>query len=154
MKVKNSLSDAIKNALCIVILIGVFVYLLLNWNQLPDRIPGHYNAAGVIDRWAAKGELLFCPVIALLLYAAMTWLERFPQIWNTGVTVTAENKDRVYRTLKSMLVTEKFITVAMFGYLCITQTTSTPLGGWFLPLSLGFVFGSIIFYIVKLNKIK
>ena len=30
------------------------------------------------------------------MYIFLTVIENFPQIWNTGVTVTEENKDRVY----------------------------------------------------------
>ena len=44
----------------------------------------------------SKGELVILPIIGWLMYIFLTVIENFPQIWNTGVTVTEENKDRVY----------------------------------------------------------
>lgn len=154
MKVKCNHLDAFKNILSILILASLFCYLLLNWANFPEQIPAHYNAAGVIDRWGSKGELLTLPVVALALYLLITVIERFPQIWNTGVTVTEENKSQVYAALKSMIATTKLITVTLLCYLCVMESTATPLSSWFLPLFLILVFGPIIFYIVKLVKIK
>ncbi|MEG2799969.1 MAG: DUF1648 domain-containing protein [Erysipelotrichaceae bacterium] len=154
MKVKSNRLDIFKNILSVIFLVSVFCYLLFNWGNFPEQIPGHYNAAGVIDRWGSKVELLAFPIVAFILYLLITLIERFPQIWNTGVNVNEENKARVYATLKSMIVTVKLITVVLFCYLFVMQSTATSLPSWFLPLFLILEFGSIAFYIVKLIRIK
>ncbi|MEG0841142.1 MAG: DUF1648 domain-containing protein [Erysipelotrichaceae bacterium] len=154
MKTKSSRLDVIKNILSILFLASYFGYLLLNWSNFPERIPGHYNAAGVVDRWGDKVELLVLPIVAFVIYMLLTLIERFPKSWNTGVNVTEENKNRVYVTLKSLIVTAKLITVAFFCYLGMMQSSATPLPSWALPLVLFLVFGSIAFYIIKLSKIK
>ncbi|MEG3038714.1 MAG: DUF1648 domain-containing protein [Erysipelotrichaceae bacterium] len=154
MKAKSSLLDVIKNILSILFLASYFGYLLLNWSNFPERIPGHYNAAGVVDRWGDKVELLVLPIVAFAIYMVLTLIERFPKSWNTGVNVTEENKNRVYATLKSLIVTAKLITVVFFCYLGVMQSCATPLPSWALPLELFLVFGSIAFYIIKLFKIK
>lgn len=46
------------------------------------------------------------PIVAAIIYAVITLVERFPKIWNTGVTVTDENRGRIYGVLKSMNVAE------------------------------------------------
>ena len=44
---------------------------LLLWNQLPDRIPSHWNVAGEIDGWSSKPFAVFgLP----LMMAAIQWL--------------------------------------------------------------------------------
>lgn len=48
-----------------------------------------------------KSEMLLLPVMAWLLYLLLTVIERFPKIWNTGVTVTEENRERVYTSAAS-----------------------------------------------------
>lgn len=34
-----------------------FVYLAYIWNELPKKVPMHWNASGEIDRWGDKSEL-------------------------------------------------------------------------------------------------
>lgn len=154
MKVKKNKYDIFVEIVCITLLIGVLIYLFLNWSSIPDKIPGHYNAKGEIDRMGSKGELLILPIISWLMYLGLTVAEHFPQIWNTGVTVTEENKERIYRVLKNMLNTVKLMTVAVFVYLSINSSQGISLSVWFLPVSLILVFGSMILFIIKLIKVK
>jgi hypothetical protein len=38
-------------------------------------------------------------------------------VWNTGVTITEDNKTRIYRILKNMIGTTKFLVVGVFVFL-------------------------------------
>lgn len=113
--------DFAVNIICILLFLGVAIYLGVTWQDIPDKIPGHYNAAGVVDRWGSKGELLVLPNVALILYIGMTVLEFFPQAWNTGVTITPENQDRVYRVLKNMVGTMKLLLTGIFTFITINS---------------------------------
>lgn len=154
MKLKKNKYNIFAEIVCLSLLIGVLIYLLLNWNSIPDMIPGHYNAMGEIDRMGSKVELLALFIIGWLMYLGMTIIENFPQVWNTGVTVTEENKERVYRVLKNMLSTMKLIIVAVFMYLIINSSKATSLTIWFYPVLLISMFGSMLFFILKLNRVK
>jgi uncharacterized membrane protein len=154
MKIKKGKYEIFAEAVCLVLLIGVLIYLFFNWSNIPDKIPGHYNAMGEIDRMGSKGELLVIPIINWIMYIGLTVIARFPQTWNTGVTVTEENKERVYRVLKNMLITVKLIVVAIFSFLSINSAQSKALPVWFLPVFLLLMFGSIIFFIIKLVRVK
>lgn len=154
LKLKRSWYDLFGNILCLVILIGILIYLIIHWNSIPDKIPGHYNGMGEIDRMGSKGEILVLPIISWLMYLGMTVIERFPQVWNTGVRVTEENRERVYRTIKNMLSTMKLIIVAVFSYLTINSAQVLPLSPWFLPVFLILIFGSIIFFIIRLIRVS
>ncbi|WP_066714598.1 DUF1648 domain-containing protein [Clostridium sp. Marseille-P299] len=154
MKLKKNKYEILVEIICLILLIGVLIYLFLNWNSIPDKIPGHYNATGEIDRIGSKKELLVLPIVSWLMYLGMTVLEKFPQVWNTGVTVTEENKERVYRVLKNMLSTMKLIMVAVFVYLTINSSQAKSLPVLFLPVFLTLMFGSIIFFIIKLVRIR
>lgn len=154
MKMKRNGYDIAVNLICLGLLVGIVIYLALFWNRIPDKIPGHYNAAGVVDRWGDKGELLIIPIIAWIMYIGLTILERFPQIWNTGVQVTEQNKERVYRVLKNLVGTEKMLMVAVFIYLTLNSSFSKELPMWFLPVFLILIFGSLIWFILKLVKVS
>lgn len=62
MKLKNELP-------VIVIILTPFLYLAYIWNQLPERVPIHWNIHGQIDRYGDKLELLLIPIfLPLLVY--------------------------------------------------------------------------------------
>lgn len=154
MKVKNSVFDYIIEVICWGLVVGIPLYLLMNWQQIPEQIPMHYDAMGNIDRWADKGELIVMPIVTLIMYTFMTIIERFPQVWNTGVKVTEENQARVYRVLKNLVKTMKLIVIADFSFMTINSLIGRDLPVWFTPVVLLLVFGNIIFWIIKLVKVK
>lgn len=154
MKVKNSKYDIFINISCLLCLIGTIIYLIIIWNTIPNEIPGHYNALGEVDKITNKSSLIVLPIISWIMYIGLSVVELFPQIWNTGVTVTQENQQRVYRILKNMLVTIKFFMVVSFTYLSINSAKAISLSPLFTPLVLVLIFGSIIFFIIKLVKAK
>jgi uncharacterized membrane protein len=52
-------------------LIGIvllpFVYLAYIWNDLPEKVPMHWNIKGDVDRYGTKYELLLIPILLPLL---------------------------------------------------------------------------------------
>lgn len=154
MKIKNNKIDMGMEIVCLISLLGVTLYLLINWSQIPQQVPMHYDWAGNIDRWGNKGELVILPIISWILYLLITGMEQFPRIWNTGVTVTEENQIRVYRTLKYMIKTLKLIMVLDFTILNVCSITGRELPSWFLVVFLVAVFGDLIFWLVRLVKVK
>lgn len=134
MKVKKNMYDIGIEILCLILLIGVSIYLILNWNGIPETI--------------------FLFIISWLIYIGMTVAEQFPLIWNTGVTVTEENKERVYRVLKYLLSTTKFIGIAFWVYLTIDSLLAISISVWLIPVFLILLFGSLMYFITKLVRIK
>jgi uncharacterized membrane protein len=53
------------------VLILMAVYPIVAWKTLPDQMPMHYNAAGEIDRWSSKRELIFLPLTAVFIYVLL-----------------------------------------------------------------------------------
>jgi len=53
----------------IVIVLIPFIYLAYVWNQLPEKVPMHWNINGEIDRYGEKIELLLIPfLLPFLVY--------------------------------------------------------------------------------------
>ena len=96
MQIKKGKLDIILNVMCIVVLVSTTIFLITVWSKIPEKIPMHYDFSGNIDRWGTKAEIIILPIIAWSMYAFITTIEKFPQVWNTGVTVTEENKEQVY----------------------------------------------------------
>ncbi len=88
------------------------------------------------------------------MYAFITTIEKFPQVWNTGVTVTEENKEQVYLILLHLVSTIKFIIVCVFTYIIIQSVIFFKLSIWFIPAFLIILFGNLFYWIWKLFKVK
>jgi len=154
MRVKNNIFDIILNILCVVLLLGVVIYLIIRWSSIPDQVPGHFNISGEITRWDSKGSLIAMPIIAVVLYIGMTILEQFPQVWNTGVRVTQENMFRVYKILKHMISVIKLLIVATFVSITIFQSLAIGLPTWLLIMFISLIFGTVVINIVRLVKAR
>ncbi len=154
MKIENTKADRILDIIGWILLIGTLAYLILGWSSFPNQIPMHYNGAGEIDRWGGKGEIIVIEVVMWILYLGIGLVEKYPQIWNTGVEVTPQNREKVYRILKYMLKTLKTLTALIFAYLIVNSLQGTPLPGWFTPVTLILVFGDMAFWMVLLYRIR
>ena len=154
MRLKNNIFDIIINVICLIQLVGIVVYLIITWSSLPDQIPGHFGADGTVTRWDGKGTLLVMPIFAWVSFCGITIIERFPQIWNTGVRVTEENKIRVYRVIKSLLGALKIILVTAFVLLTVIQSLALNLPDLYLPVIGTLLFGAIIVSMIRLVRAR
>lgn len=150
---KNSLHYAI-DFLCLIMLLGTCAFLLFNWAALPGEVPMHTSLSGEIDRWGPRGEMLFLPAIAIALYLLLTIAQRYPQSWNTGVPVTSENYDRIYPALSGLLCSMKLILICFFVYLTFNTAYLRPMPAAVTGIFFGLLLVDIIFWIVKIIRIK
>lgn len=154
MKIKRGKFDTILNVLCLIILISTILFLIVIWSKIPDKVPMHNDFAGNTDRWGSKLEIIILPIITWIIYIFITIIEKFPQIWNTGVEVTEENKERVYSILLHLISTIKFIVVCVFTYLTVQTAVAFELSAWFLPIFILVILGNLLYWIWKLFKVK
>ncbi|MCI8991452.1 MAG: DUF1648 domain-containing protein [Eubacterium sp.] len=154
MKIRIGKADRILNILCLIIMVGMVLFLAAVWFEIPDKIPMHYGFDGTIDRWGAKSEIIIMPVVTGGMYIFLTFIERVPQIWNIGVEVTKENKERIYSLVLHLISTIKFIVICIFTYLSVKIAIGGGLPAWFLPVVLLVTFGDIFYWSLKLWKAK
>ncbi|MDW0116542.1 DUF1648 domain-containing protein [Sporosarcina thermotolerans] len=134
------------------------VYLISVWNQLPDQVPAHYNAAGEVNRWGSKWELVILPIIAVLMAVFFTFLEKHPE-WHNYMNLNRNNIEFQYKNSILFLNVIKNECVLLFVYLSfnIAQVAlgkAESLGILFLPIFLVIMFGSIAFFIIRSIKHK
>ena len=155
MEIKNNKLDTIAEVFCMILLIVTTLYTIYMYIQLPEKIPIHYDVVGVIDRYGNKTEIFILLIVTWIMYIGLSVVTRIPQFWNTGVSVTAENKDRVYRILKNMLKIIKMEIIVIFCYLIYNTTTLYNLPKWFVPVFLVLLFSTmLISFVVLIKKAK
>ncbi len=154
IKIERNSLDIIEAIVSLSCLVGVALYLILAWSTIPAKVPMHYNAAGEVNKWGSKSGLIIFPIISWLIYGLITLIERLPQIWNTGVRITEENRAQVYRLLKDLIAWVKMITLSVFGCLTVLSSLARNLSVWFLLAFVVLLFSVIAYYIVRITRIR
>jgi uncharacterized membrane protein len=85
-------------------LIGFIAVAIWGWLILPAIVPTHFGISGQPDAYGRKGTLLILPVIFLLSYGLLTFLERFPHTYNYPIAITEENAPRQYQLARMLLI--------------------------------------------------
>jgi len=158
IKLPYSWLEKLIQILSFVALLGLIVLTAFSIIHLPERIPTHFNASGLPDGWGGKGALLMLPIIAVILYVAITIIERFSWAYNyAGIEITEKNADYLYRLGRQTLEWVKLIIITDFLYLQwqttqVARNLSTGLGSWFMPVFLLALFGGIGFSIHKMVR--
>lgn len=140
------------NILSFLLLLGLFLYPALIWSKIPEQIPTHYNFAGKADAFGSKTSLLILPIIGCLLYGLLVFVGHFPSAWNSPVKITAENKEWVYRNMKNILITMKFIIMLLYFYINYQSVSQKNLNPIIITGLIVFLFGSLIFFCLRCKK--
>ena len=126
----------------IVILLPILVGLVL-WNQLPDSVPIHWNAAGEVDGWASKPmAVLGTPFLML----ALQWI----CVLATSADPKKQNHPQKVLQLIFWLVPVLTVVLSVIIY-------ATAMGGkvrveMLLPVLLGVLFIAIGNYLPKCKQ--
>lgn len=159
LAMKATVGDWVRTALGVVAILVTFGLILLNWNQLPEKIPHHFDISGKPDGWGHKAVLWPLPGIAVVLFVLLSVFSRLPHRFNYLVTITAENASRQYRLAQSMLSWLKLeivLLVLILTWLMIRVALgqSQGLGALTVPFFLLAIFVTVMIHLVKSMNAK
>ncbi len=143
-------------------LIGVVAMVVLTaikYKGLPQVIPTHFNGSGLPDDYGGKITVWLLPAIGVIIFAGISILNRFPFIFTFPVNITPENAERLYKHATRSMRLMNLVLVILFLYLTwqtigMAMGSSTSLGLWFLPVTLGAVFFVSIYMVVMMYRLK
>ncbi|PSL05762.1 DUF1648 domain-containing protein [Cecembia rubra] len=146
--------DKILEGLGFLALVLLLVIPIYYYPELPDRIPKHYDATGQVTAYGGKGILWVMPIIGLITYAGLFFINKVPHIFNYPTEITTENAERQYRIATRMIRTLNVIIVYTFLYTSYgtiqnAMGIQVGLGKAFIPIFLIALFGTIVVYLVK-----
>ncbi|MBC8004701.1 MAG: DUF1648 domain-containing protein [Verrucomicrobia bacterium] len=155
IKIELTITDKVIELIGWLSLLAIWVLAITSYSNLPDTIPIHYDGTGQIDRFGNKINILTLPLIATILFVGITIANRFPHIFNYPIKITEENTFRQYSNITRMNRYLKLIFVIIFGFIAYNTIESTnSLGFWFLPLTMGLLFTSLIYFVLKTVRTK
>lgn len=137
--------------------VGIWVLTLVNYFDLPDRIPTHYNAAGEADAFGNKSNILALPIISTLLFIGLSFLNKHPHLFNYASEITTKNALHQYKNATRIIRFLKLAIVLIFGIIVFktienANGNSDGLGTWFLPFTLAIIFIPIFYFLINSNK--
>lgn len=154
MKAKYTKNQFLVEIICVIFLIFSIYYVVLKFNTMPQTVPIHFNVFGQADSYGDKGNILFLLAVEVGIYILMTVYMSSPSAWNIPVKITEKNKEKAYEYIKNMAVIIKLEVQIMFLYSIYVSINSYMLGNIFLPLVLIALFGTILYYVWKINKLE
>ncbi|MGN7479773.1 DUF1648 domain-containing protein [Solibacillus silvestris] len=132
--------------------------LAVNWGDLPNKVPAHFDGSGNVDRFGSKLELLILPGIAIGMQLFLMILEKFPETHNYPERLNESNIEAFYTNSRQTLNYMRNIINVLFAYI-VYRTIDIALGdeasiGWpFFAIMIA-LFIVLIWKIVKIMKIK
>ena len=152
--------DIIVEVISMTILVLMTIYTIIEYKNLPESIPTHFNAQGIADDFSGKSMIWTLPVIGIVMYVGLFFLNKFPHIHNYMVNINEKNALKNYRFSTRILRGVNLCTVALFAYIQYTIITSSKgenitISSWFLPIVLGLTIllpAFILIYQKKINK--
>jgi uncharacterized membrane protein len=110
--------DTLLATLAVLGIIAAFAITAWGWLTLPAVIPTHYSISGVPNAYGSKGTLLIMPIVAACLYILLTFLSRYPHVYNYPWPITHENAPRQYHLARLLL---RWITLEIVWMFCAIQ---------------------------------
>lgn len=159
LKLKLQSFDYILELLALLALVCLIIMPFYFYHDLPEKIPGHFNAMGLPNAFGQKNFVWILPVLGFILYVWLTLINKVPHLMNYPVKVTDENAERLYtlgtRTIRML----KVLIISMFVYIVykiikISLHESAGLGKYFLFLFLIIIFTVIVIMIFKMVRNK
>jgi len=159
IKIPKTRSERVWDLIGAVSYFGSVLFLAVVWERLPASVPAHFNAAGEIDRWGSKGELLLLPMMGAFIFFLLHILEKFPEIHNYPRRFNEKNAASFYLASRKMMNQIKNICLAIFAFL-LFESASIALGWrdgigiWLLPIMTAALLFPIVIGIVRQKRIK
>jgi uncharacterized membrane protein len=122
------------------ILLAASVFVALNWDAVPPRIPTHWNIAGNPDGWTRKSVsgLFRAPLLGLIVCGLM-WFSSFGALhWTRLPRVTGGEGVRSHRVRRINLIAtlaSEYLVALLIAWTLVTPIWSDGAGRLRLPLA-------------------
>jgi|GEM_PF-2375084 len=120
MKVENNKFDRFADVICIISLTVATVVLMMAWTSLDVPTSNAQHAAGLIAKFGVRASYVMLLFIGWLVFVVLSVIERLPGMWSIGnISMSIKNKDRIYRTFKTLLGSVKLLVTVLFSLLTV-----------------------------------
>lgn len=126
---------------------------LVFWKYIPEDIPMHYNAEGVIDNWENKTSLILLFFAIAMLMGLMSIVVYFVKI-NMQSQYSKEQEKSELRIVYPIVILMNLALQLMFAYITFCTVTARELGSLFLPIVVVAILASLTYMIYKCGRTR
>ena len=152
IKIELTKSDKILEIIALLLLVCLWIYVIYNYNSLPDIINTHFNAQGKPDGSGEKQYIFGLPGVATFIYLLVTIATKYPHTFNYTEEITEENALGEYSKTIKMNRILKIVVIGIFSYASWQTINEVDVSPLFFPIMLVAVFGPIIYFNLKKSK--
>jgi len=149
IKIELTKSDKILEIIALLLLIVLWIYVIYNYNSLPEIINTHFNAQGKPDGSGEKQYIFGLPGVATFIYLLVTIATKYPHTFNYTEEITEENALEEYSKTIKMNRILKIVVIGIFSYASWQTISNVNVSPLFFPIMLVAIFGPIIYFNVK-----
>ena len=125
-------------------LLGTTVFAVIRYGSLPEKIPTHFDGAGLADGFGHKSTLVMLLFLGWMLFAVLSAVAFLPpDAWSVP-----NRNPRTLAAAADMLAVMKLVTVLMFCWLILCSVLGRNLGQWFLPVTMAGMFAPLVHLLI------
>ncbi|MDX9790870.1 MAG: DUF1648 domain-containing protein [Candidatus Kapaibacterium sp.] len=140
-------SDKILDFTSLIIIAVNIIFTAYHYSGLPEIIPTHFDLKGNPDGYNNKITVWLLPVISLVMYIGLVYLNKIPHHFNYLVKISSENAQVQYKLAQSLVRQLNLIiclTFLIINYYSIESANNNVSGDFalmliYLPITLFFV---------------
>ncbi len=160
-KIRISLTktDWVLESIAWLFFIFFWICVIIGYFSLPDIIPTHFNAKGEIDNYGSKLTIFLLPAFSTIIFIFLSWINKYPHIFNYPVKITEENAEAQYRLATRLIrILKLSILVSFILIFYIVIQSISGINKYSVQLVILFILFIIIspfiYYIIKMFKIQ
>lgn len=156
IKIEKTVADKSIEILTFLLILGSGILIGVYYNQLPEKLPIHFNWPSKDKNGFGTKDLLWAsPIICGIIGVGIYKLNQYPWIFNYPTEIKARNAEFNYLQATQMLR----ILNLLIGLLCLSVTSMSVLDGlgiengpdkYLGPLFPILLIGLPIFYVIKI----
>ncbi len=154
LKIPLTPIDWMMEAAAAVVVIGLWTYVIMEYNSLPDQIPAHFDLEGNPTRYDTKNIIWLIPCMVTLMHVVITIVSSIPHKHNYLVEITEENAFAQYQ-LSARLTRTMKLSVALVFFMIVWEMAQAghnrplELGSMSIVVMMGLIMAPIIFFVSK-----
>jgi uncharacterized membrane protein len=153
LKIPLSNLDKVLEISSFLLLLLLWIYVFIHVPSLPDAIPTHFGLNGKVDSFGSKYTIFALPILTTVMLAGLTFLNRYPHIFNYLTEITQENAFVQYQAAQQVIRILKISLTLTFGFVtfAIISNTQGKMDGfsiWFLLPTLVLVLVPVLYFIL------
>jgi uncharacterized membrane protein len=158
LKIKWMLLDYVIEIIAALLLISIWLYVIISYQNLPDTIAIHFNFNGEADGYSSKSGIWAMPIVGTALWMLLSIINQFPHSFNFPYKLNAVNIELQYRMAQRFMRFMKVWICSIFLYAAYSIKESSmnsdfkSNSGIFAILFSMIIFMGIYFYFARKNK--